>query len=190
MATWIFDPAHSSVSFAIRHIMISNVRGHVSGVKGWVEYDLKSGALATLEATMEVTNFCTGNSGRDEHLKTADFFHVKEFPTITFQSKTIERQGALAYRVSGVLRIHGVEKDVALDCTFLGTWAIPQKESTTTAPSIAFTGCTTIDRRDFGITWNKDLPGGGLGVSNDVTITLDIEAREKHADEECPVCAG
>lgn len=97
--------------------------------------------------------------------------------------------GAGVYRVKGVILIHGVEKEITIAVTCLGTWDIPQKEGGS-APSIAFTGCTTIDRRDFGITWNKELPGGGVGVSNEVGITMDIEAREKHADEECPVCAG
>lgn len=190
MAIWIFDSAHSSVSFAIRHIMVSWVRGHVANVKGWLEFDPESGALAQLEATMSVQDLCTGVPARDAHLKGPDFFDAQRWSSITFQSKNVAREGALDYRVTGVLRVRGVEKDVVLELHFLGGWNIPQKETKKLAMSIAFTGGAHIDRRDFGIAWNADLPAGGLGLSNDVALTLDIEAREKHADESCPVCSG
>ena len=139
---------------------------------------------------MDLKDFCTGNAGRDEHVRGPDFFDAETFPTITFQSTKIELLTAADHRVTGALRIRGREKEVTFDVHSLGIWEIPQKESDTTAPSIAFTGCTIIDRRDFGIHWNQPIPNGGLGLSNDVSITLDIEAREKHTDEECPVCAG
>ncbi len=190
MQTWIFDSAHSSVSFAIRHIMISWVRGHVANVNGWLEFDPESGVLVQLEATMSVHDLCTGVPARDAHLKGPDFFDVQRWSSIAFQSKNIERRGALEHRITGALRMRGVEKDVTLDFHFLGGWRIPQKETNNLAMSVAFTGGTHIDRRDFGINWNADLPAGGMGLSNDVALTFDIEARAKHVGEDCPVCFG
>ncbi|PIP65606.1 hypothetical protein COU77_02495 [Candidatus Peregrinibacteria bacterium CG10_big_fil_rev_8_21_14_0_10_49_16] len=188
MTTFIFDPVHSYLTFSVRHIMISNARGHIANVKGWLEFDLAKWNLETLEARMDLVDLCTGNGKRDEHLRSADFFDAGKFPVITFQSKNIERLSAVDHSITGVLRMHGVEKEVVFDVQPLGVWEIPQKESDVTAPSIGFTGSLTIDRRDFGINWNNPLPDRGLGVGHDVSITLDIEAREKHADEECPVC--
>lgn len=190
MATWVFDPAHSSVSFAIRHIMVSWVRGHVANVKGWLEFSPESGALAQLEAIMSVQDLCTGVPARDAHLKGPDFFDAQRWSSMAFQSRNIERRGAQEYHVTGVLRIRGVAKDVALDLRFLGGWRIPQKDKKELSMNIAFTGDAVIDRRDFGISWNAELPVGGMGLSNDVALTLDIEARAKHAEENCPVCSG
>ena len=171
-ATWQIDPAHSNVSFSVRHMMVSNVRGEFTKVSGTVEGDEKAPAQATITATIDATSISTREAKRDEHLKSADFLDVAKYPTITFKSKKIESSGSGQFKVTGDLTLHGVTKEVVLDVSDV-TQPIKDPMGKTRAGAHA---TTKIDRKDFGVNWSKAMDGGGLVVGDDVAITIDVEA--------------
>jgi len=172
-ATWTLDPAHSSVQFSVRHLMVSNVRGEFSRVAGTVEGDETRPTEAVVAATIDAASIDTREAKRDEHLKSADFLDVAQYPTITFRSKRIERAtGEGKYRVTGDLTLHGVTREVVLDVSDV-TPSIKDPFGKTRAGA---TASTKIDRKDFGINYNKAMDNGGLVVGNDITITIDVEA--------------
>jgi polyisoprenoid-binding protein YceI len=170
-ATWQIDPAHSNVSFSVRHMMVSNVRGEFTKVSGTVEGDEKAPAQATITATIDATSISTREAKRDEHLKSADFLDVAKYPTITFKSKKIEPSGS-QFKVTGDLTLHGVTKEVVLDVSDV-TQPIKDPMGKTRAGAHA---TTKIDRKDFDVNWSKAMDGGGLVVGDDVAITIDVEA--------------
>jgi polyisoprenoid-binding protein YceI len=170
-ATWQIDPAHSNVSFSVRHMMVSNVRGEFTKVSGTVEGDEKAPAQATITATIDATSISTREAKRDEHLKSADFLDVAKYPTITFKSKKIEPSGS-QFKVTGDLTLHGVTKEIVLDVSDV-TQPIKDPMGKTRAGAHA---TTKIDRKDFGVNWSKAMDGGGLVVGDDVAITIDVEA--------------
>ena len=174
-ATWTLDPAHSSVQFSIRHLMVSNVRGEFSKVAGTVQGDESKPTEAVIEATIDATSIDTREPKRDEHLKSADFLDVAKYPTITFKSKRIEPAGDGKFKVSGDLTLHGVTKEVVLDVSDV-TPAIRDPFGKTRAGA---TAVARIDRRDFGVAWSKTMDSGGLVVGNEVTITIDVEATKQ-----------
>jgi len=171
-ATWQIDPAHTNVSFSVRHMMISNVRGEFTKVSGTVEGDEKTPTQAVITATIDAASIDTREAKRDGHLKSPDFLDVAKYPTITFKSKKIEPAGAGQFKVTGDLTLHGVTRDVVLDVSDL---AAPIKDpmGKTRAGARA---TTKIDRKDFGINWSKAMDGGGLLVGDDVSINIDVEA--------------
>ncbi len=173
-ATWQLDPTHSSVQFAIRHMMVSNVRGEFTKLSGSAEGDPKDPAKATITATIDAASIDTREAKRDAHLKGADFFDVEKFPTITFKSKKIEAAGAGKWKVTGDLTLHGVTKEVVLDVDEV-TPPIQDPMGNTRAGAHA---TTKINRKDFGIDWSKTMDSGGLIVGEEVTITLDVEATQ------------
>ena len=171
-ATWQIDPAHSNVSFSVRHMMVSNVRGEFTKVSGSVEGDEKAPTQAVINATIDASSINTREEKRDTHLKSADFLDVAKYPTITFKSKKIEPSGAAQFKVTGDLTLHGVTKEVVLDVSDV-TPPIKDPMGKTRAGAHA---TTQIDRKDFGINWSKTMDGGGLLVGNDVDISIDVEA--------------
>jgi polyisoprenoid-binding protein YceI len=174
-ATWEADPAHSQVGFAIRHMMIATVRGQFRTFAAKATGDPTAPAQATIEATIDAKSIDTGNEKRDAHLKTADFLDVEKYPTITFKSKKIEAAGAGKAKVTGDLTLHGVTKEVVLDVEG-PTPVIKDPMGNTKAGAHA---TTKINRKDFGIVWNKSLDGGGLMVGDEIDVTIDIEAVKK-----------
>ena len=174
-ATWELDPAHSSVSFAIRHMMISTVRGSFRTFTGKAMGDPASPTGASIEASIDAASIDTANEKRDAHLKSPDFLEVEKFPTMTFKSKKIEPAGAGKAKVTGDLTLHGVTKEVVLDVEG-PTPTIKDPMGNTKAGAHA---TTKISRKDFGIAWNKALDGGGLMVGDEVDITIDVEAVKK-----------
>jgi polyisoprenoid-binding protein YceI len=134
--------------------------------------------LHALEATIDMKSLSTGHAERDGHLHSPDFFDVVSHPTATFQSVEIEQTGAQDYRVTGELTMRGVTKSVTLDLSSLGAWRVPHGKAV--VPGIAFTGCATIDRHEFGVSWNDRLENSGVVVGNAVRLTLDIEAHPKN----------
>jgi len=174
-ATWEADPAHSQVGFAIRHMMISTVRGQFRTFTATATGDPTAPAKATIEATIDAASIDTGNEKRDAHLKTADFLDVEKFPTITFKSKKIEAGSAGHTKVTGDLTLHGMTKEVVLDVEG-PTPVIKDPMGNTKAGAHA---TTKINRKDFGIVWNKSMDGGGLMVGDDIDITIDVEAVKK-----------
>ena len=171
-ATWQIDPAHSNVSFSVRHMMVSNVRGEFTKVSGTVDGDEKTPTQAVINATIDASSINTREAKRDEHLKSADFLDVAKYPTITFKSKRIEPSGTGQFKVTGDLTLHGVTREVVLDVSDV-TPPIKDPMGKTRAGAHA---STKIDRKDFGINWSKTMDGGGLLVGNDVDITIDVEA--------------
>ena len=169
---WQIDPAHSNVSFSVRHMMVSNVRGEFTKVSGSVEGDEKAPTQAVINATIDATSINTREAKRDDHLKSADFLDVAKYPTITFKSKRIEPSGTGQFKVTGDLTLHGVTREVVLDVSDV-TPPIKDPMGKTRAGAHA---TTKVDRKDFGINWSKTMDGGGLLVGNDVDISIDVEA--------------
>ena len=173
--TWDIDPAHSTIDFSVRHMMVSNVRGQFRKFTGSVDVDPANPAAATVKATIEAASVDTGNEKRDEHLRGPDFFEVAKNPQITFVSKKIEAAGDKKWKLTGSLTMHGVTKDVVLDVEGpIGEVKDPYGNTRTGARAT-----TTINRKDFGISFAKTLDGGGLMVGEDIAVTLEIEAMRK-----------
>jgi polyisoprenoid-binding protein YceI len=169
--TWTIDPAHSHVEFAVRHLMISTVRGRFTGVKGTVVTDDTDPAKAAVEVTIDASTIDTREAQRDAHLKSADFFDVEKFGTITFKSTRVTDVQGDRFKLVGDLTIHGVTREVTLDVTSEGRAKDPWG-----AERAGYSAVTKINRSDFGLTWNQVLETGGIAVSDEIKISLDIEA--------------
>jgi polyisoprenoid-binding protein YceI len=170
-ADYEIDSGHSAAGFAVKHLMVSTVRGHFSNVKGTIHFDPKNPAADTVEATIDASTVSTDNAQRDTHLKSPDFFDVAKFPTITFKSTHVAAAGADKLKVTGDFTMHGVTRSVVLDVEG------PSKEAKDPWGNVksGATATTKISRKDFGLVWNKALESGGVVVGDEVTITLDIE---------------
>jgi polyisoprenoid-binding protein YceI len=173
-AEYVIDGAHSSVTFSVRHMMVTNVRGQFAGLKGTISYDPNNFSACKVDASVEAGSINTGIVKRDDHLRSADFFDVAKFPTLSFKSTKWSREAG-RIKVTGDLSMHGVTKSVVFDLD----GPAPEVKS----PDGGFrTGATVtgrINRQDFGLKWNRVMEGGGLTVSEEVSITLDIEATRK-----------
>ena len=169
--TWKIDPAHSSAEFKVKHMMISNVSGHFSKVTGTLTLDETSLTKSQVEAVIETASLETRDAQRDAHLKSADFFNVEQFPTLSFTSSGISlvRDGELA--VEGDLTIRGVTRKVI----FSVDGPTPPRKDPWGNLRVAVSATTKISRNDFGLTWNAALESGGLLVGDEVTITLDVQ---------------
>ncbi len=166
--TWILDPAHSEVTFSVRHMMISKVRG-TFGVKSATLVAPENPLDARVEASVDVTSLDTGDAGRNGHLLSADFFDAEEYPTMDFVSTGARAESGDLF-VDGDLTIHGVTKPVTFELDFGGFGSDPYGNYKAGASAK-----TVIDREDFGLTWNAALETGGVLVGKDVTITLDLQ---------------
>ena len=177
-ATWNIDSAHSSAQFSVKHLMIATVRGEFSKVSGAIEFDGKTIAGITVDATIDAATVTTREPKRDAHLKSADFFDVEKFPTITFKSKKAVAAGPGKFKLTGDLTMHGVTKEVTLDVD--GPTA--EIKDPWGNVKIGASATTKINRKEFGVSWNGNLDNGGVVVGDEVTITIDLEAAKK-ADE-------
>ena len=164
------DPAHSVVGFAIRHMEIAWVEGRFKDFQGTVRYDDKDVTKSSVEFTAQVASIDTGVEGRDKHLRTADFFEVEKYPTMTFKSTRVERKGN-DFVLHGDLTLKGVTKPVQLPFKIAG--AVKDQRGNT---RFGIEAQTKLDRRDFGITFGGPLAQGGLSIGNEVNITLHLEA--------------
>jgi polyisoprenoid-binding protein YceI len=171
-STWKIDSAHSSAQFAVRHLMISTVRGTMGPVTGTVNIDEADLAKSSVEASVDVTGLNTREPKRDAHLKSADFFDTEKYPTITFKSKNVTKVSDTKYKVAGDLTIHGVTKEVVLD---VAGSPKPVQDPMAKVQKLGGSATTTLNRKDFGITFNSVLEGGGVLIGNDVDVTIDIE---------------
>lgn len=169
--TWSLDPAHSEVGFAVKHMMISTVRGRFGSVRGTIRLDESDLAHSSVEVEIDAASIDTRQDQRDAHLRSADFFDVDAFPRITFRSRLVEPVADGAFRVIGDLTIRDVTREVTLAATDEGRGTDPWG-----AEKAAFSATTRIDRRDFGLTWNQALEAGGVLVANDIRISLEIQA--------------
>lgn len=169
---WQIDDAHSAASFSVKHMMVSNVRGAFSKVSGTVAYDGKNLKLAKVDATIDAASINTNDENRDKHLRSADFFDTDKFPTITFKSKKITPAGKGKFKMTGDLTMHGVTKPVTLAVDGPSAVVSDKKKGT---DRIGASATGKINRRDFGISYNSVLDNGGVGISEDVLLTLDVE---------------
>ena len=170
-AIWNIDPDHSNVGFKVRHLMVSNVKGSFEKFTGTIDINDKDITKSKVEVTIDTASINTNVQKRDEHLRSADFFDVAKYPTMTFVSKKVAKAGKDSLKVTGDLTLHGVTREVVLDVEPLAMeskdpWGNLRRGTTAT---------TKINRKDFGLVWNKALETGGVAVGEEVLITLEIE---------------
>lgn len=168
--TWTLDPSHSEVGFRVRHMMVSSTRGKFDKVKGTLELDEQDVTKSKVSVTIEAGSINTSEPKRDEHLRSPDFFDVEKFPTLTFTSTKVESKGGQLL-VTGDLSLHGVTKSVtlvadALPKAVMDPWGLKRTGTRAT---------TKLNRKDFGLTWNKALEAGGLVVGEEVELSLEVE---------------
>jgi polyisoprenoid-binding protein YceI len=166
--TWTLDPAHSEVTFSVRHMMISKVRG-TFGVKSATLIAPENPLEARVEATVDVASVDTKDEGRDNHLRSADFFDVENYPTMEFRSTGVRLENG-DFLVDGDLTIRGTTKPVTFSFDFGGFGTDPWGNYKAGATAKA-----VVNREDFGLTWNAALETGGVLVGKDVTIELDLQ---------------
>lgn len=169
-ATWTIDPAHTEIGFAVRHLMLSTVRGRFGAVTGSVTIDEKAPNSAKVDITIDVTSVDTRQEMRDNHLRSADFFDVATYPTMHFVSRRIEGDVARKFRVLGDLTIKGTTREVALDVTLEGRAIDPWGND-----RVGFSATGKFNRADFGLTWNQALETGGVVVGDEVKLSIDVE---------------
>ena len=172
---WNLDTVHSGINFSVRHMVVSKVRGRFTKFTGNVELDENDLPRSIVEATIDASSIDTGTAQRDEHLRSADFFDVEHFPEIRFRSTGIEKVGTEReterYRLTGQLTIRDVSREIALDVEYGGRGKDPWGNE-----RVGFTAKGTLDRKDFGLTWNQALETGGVLVSDRVVIELEVQA--------------
>jgi polyisoprenoid-binding protein YceI len=173
--TWQIDPAHTAAQFAVKHMMISTVRGEFKGVTGAVVWDEQDITKSSVNVTIDATTVNSGEPKRDADLRSDHFFEVAKYPTMTFKSTRVERAGTGKLNVTGDLTIHGVTKQVVLDVAGPSP-AVKDPKGNTRA---AISATTKINRQDFGVKWNAAMDGGGVVVGDDVNITIDLEMIEQ-----------
>jgi polyisoprenoid-binding protein YceI len=168
--TWTIDPAHSQVEFAVRHLMISTVRGRFAGVKGTVVSDDSDLGTAQVDVTIDVHTIDTREAQRDAHLKSADFFDAEKFPVLTFKSTRVIDVKGDRFKLVGDLTMHGVSREVTLDVTSEGRGKDPWG-----GERAGYSAVAKVNRSDFGLTWNQVLETGGIAVGDEIRIRLDLE---------------
>ncbi len=175
--SWNIDPAHSTASFAVKHAMISTVRGDFTKVAGTIVTEGDDFTKAKIDASIDASSVDTRVAQRDAHLKSPDFFDVAKFPAITFKSTKIHKKGAHLL-VSGDLTMHGVTKPVTLTASVSKPMQDPWGNTRIGAEATA-----TLNRKDFGLVWNKALDKGGVMVGDEVQLTIDVEATKAAAQK-------
>lgn len=170
-STWQIDPAHTEVEFAVKHMMISTVKGRFGEVSGTIHLDEADLSASSVEVDIDVASIDTRQDQRDEHLRSDDFFDVENHPKLTFRSRRVEVGEEGEFRVIGDLTIRGETREVVLEATDEGRATDPWG-----AEKAGFTAETSIDRRDFGLTYNTALETGGVMVGHEVKISLEVQA--------------
>ncbi len=169
--TWNIDASHSSIHFSIRHLVIAKVRGQFARWSGSFTVDNEDFSRGQVTATIDAASIETGVADRDKHLKSADFFDVAQFPEITFKSTRVENAGKEHWKVIGDLTIHGVTREVTLQVEHSGGAKDPWGNQ-----RLGFSAKTSIERKEFGLSWNQVLEAGGVMVGDKVDIEIDLEA--------------
>jgi polyisoprenoid-binding protein YceI len=167
--TWKIDPSHTHAEFAVRHLMISTVKGRFAEVQGTVHIDESNPAASQVDVTIGVSSIDTREPQRDAHLRSADFFDADNFPQITFRSTRVDGRGD-SFKLAGDLTIRGTTREIVLDVTTEGRGKDPWG-----GERAGFSASTRIKRSEFGLTWNQLLEAGGVAVSDDVKISIDVE---------------
>lgn len=171
LITWKLDPSHSGAEFKVRHMMISNVKGSFSGLSGTLTEHTTDSSLSSIEASIDVATISTGDPQRDAHLKSADFFDVEKYPTMTFKSTAVKPKGEAEYEVTGDLTIHGVTRPI--------TFAVDGPSQPGKDPwgntRIGLSATAKLSRKEYGLTWNSALETGGVLVGDEISISLDVQ---------------
>lgn len=176
---WFFEPGHTAAEFCVRHMMVTFVRGHFKNVHGTLFFDPANPVSSSVEAAIDAAAIWSGEADRDAHLRSADFLDVENHPQIIFKGDKVELAGTNDAVVSGTLTIRGVSRIVPLHVRYLGQWQTPWwEDGVDRGPKTraGFMATTTIDRHEFGVSWNAALDRGGIVVGNTVEITIDVEA--------------
>ncbi len=173
-AEYELDATHSYVGFTIRHMMVVNQRGQFQKARGLLRYDDGDPARSSVEAAVDLASIDTREPKRDEHLRSPDFFDVARYPTMTFRSTRFERVGE-RWKITGELSLHGVTRPVVLDAGPLS----PESRDPYGVVKVGTSATSTINRKDFGLTWNRVLETGGIAVGDDVQIVLELEFNKK-----------
>jgi polyisoprenoid-binding protein YceI len=171
VATWAPDPAHSSVGFTVRHLVVAKVRGAFRRWTGTIRMDEHDLARTEVDVSIETASVDTGIEQRDDHLRSADFFDVERFPAMTFRSTGVEKAEDGSLKLRGNLTLHGVTRPVVLDVEYAGTQQDPWG-----GRRAGFSARTSLDRRDFGLTYNQLLETGGVVVGEKVEVDIELEA--------------
>ncbi len=177
---WYIDPSHTAVSFSVKHMMLSTVRGRLGTVRGRIELDPKQPEKGAFEVSAAIKGITTGDAKRDGHLQSADFFDAEKYPEVTFKSNAIFPNADGRYTASGDLTIREVTRPVSFDIELIGV-----VENGQGGQHLGAAATVTIDRSDFGLTWNMPIPNGVL-VGEKVKIEIDLEA----VDEETAKTRG
>jgi polyisoprenoid-binding protein YceI len=176
---WTFEPGHTEAGFRARHMMVTWVHGLFKDIHGELHIDWDRPLTATFSGTIDARKLWTGEADRDAHLRSADFFDVENHPDITFAGRLTERTGDIDFKAEADLTIRGITRPVVMDVSYLGQWKTPfwlGDENKGMLTRIGFEAKTRINRHDFGVSWQDEIPGGGVVVSNEIEITLGIEA--------------
>ena len=179
MGKYIFEPGHTEAGFRARHMMVSWVNGMFKDVHGEINFDLEDPVGASFTGVIDATKLWSGEPDRDAHLRSADFFDVDEYPQIEFSGLVTERVGVAQFRGETELTIRGTTRTVPLEIRYLGQWVTPfweGDENKGDMRRIGFEAHTRINRHDFGVSWQGELPGGGVVVSSEIGIALGLEA--------------
>ena len=171
MSTYQIDPAHASAQFKVRHMMIANVKGEFTRISGSAAYDPSNPSAAQIQAVIDASSISTRDEQRDGHLKSADFFDVAKFPSITFQSSKVLPSGAGSFDVMGDLTIHGVTRPAVLTVEEV----TPEAKDPWGNLRRGATAKTKVNRKDFGLQWNVALEAGGFLIGDEIEITIDVE---------------
>lgn len=170
---WELNNAHSLVEFSVKHMVVSTVKGRFNTFSGTFEIDEQNPAASKVDVTIQTASISTGDDNRDNHLRSPDFFDAAQYPTITYTSTSVEKLSDEKYRVTGDLNMHGVTKPVTLDVTYEGQTKDMQGQRLA-----GFSATTSINRKDFGLTWNVALEAGSVMVSEKVNIAIEAQVIE------------
>lgn len=181
-STWEVDNSHTTAGFEVTHMMVTKVRGHFEKVAGTIEIDDKDVTKSRVDVTIEAASIDTRNDDRDKHLRSADFFDVEKHPNITFKSTKVEKAGKDKLKVTGDLTMRGVTKPVTLDVVYTGKelknpWGGAVRAASATGK---------LNRKEWGLEWNKSLEAGGVLVSDEVTLQIDAELNPKKVETAAP----
>lgn len=178
LTNWNIDTSHSAIHFSVRHMVVSKTRGRFTKFSGQIAFDPDQPEKSSVQVTIEPASLDTADAQRDAHLRSADFFDVDKFPQATFKSTKVIDLGGDKYQVEGDLTVHGVTRPVVLDAVFEGSAKDPWG-----GERAGFAGVASLDRRDFGLVWNKALETGGVLVGDKVELTLEVEAVKQAAQQ-------
>jgi polyisoprenoid-binding protein YceI len=171
--TYVVDKSHSEIGFRVRHL-VSKVPGRFVDFEGTIEADKAKPAQSSVQLVIQAKSIDTSNAQRDEHLRSADFFDIARYPTIVFESRSVRQVAEKSYEIAGTLTMHGVSRPVTLPVELLGVARDPWGNE-----RAGFATSTLLNRKDYGIIWNKTLDAGGLLLGDEVEITINLEAVKK-----------